>query len=148
VADVPIISRLYRRYPLLRFATVGASGAVIALVLMYLLTSMVHLHYLLSYAACFVVSVTSNYILNTRFTFRQQGSASGLGRYALVSLFTLGINELVVFVLTSSLGLWYLLSTAISIAVSFLVNYGLSRKIVWGTKHAAGNRERGPETVL
>lgn len=131
--------RLYHKFitpGFLKFATVGASGSVLSVGITYLFTDIVHFHYMISYAIAFVVSVTSNYLLNSMWTFRQPRSWSAIFRYAGISLCTLGINEIVVFLLTSLLGLWYIFSVIISIGVAFLVNYTLSRKIVWTSREA------------
>lgn len=115
---------------ILRFAVVGASGTVIGLGILYILTSLCSVNYLLSNVAAFVVSVTSNYIWNTKWTFERRLGITPYGKYIAASLMTFGINELILWGLTT-VGLWYLLSAVIATLVAFVANWVLSRRFVW-----------------
>jgi len=87
---------------------------------------------LLSYLVAFVLSISNNYYWNSKWTFKDKKSGrTGLGKYALVGLLALSIKELSMFVLTGLLGIWYMASAAIILAVVSLLNFTLSRKFVW-----------------
>ena len=116
---------------LFRFAIVGGTGTVVNLGIMYLMTDIVGLYYIFSYIIAFTAALFNNYLLNSRWTFKQEARISGLLKYAGVSVFTLAINEGLIYLLTGKLGLWYMLSTMISILTAFLINYSISRRIVW-----------------
>ena len=116
------------------FASVGAVGALLKLATMYLLTDLAGLHYLLSYVLSFVIVVTHNYLLNSRWTFQMSGSAQRLGRYAIVSMLSALLKMALVYVLTDVAGFWYLASTAISILAGFVASYALSLRWVWSTR--------------
>jgi len=117
---------------LFKFLTVGASGVVISLSTLLLLTELAGWHYLLSYLVAFVLSISNNYYWNSKWTFKDKKSGrTGLGKYALVGLLALSIKELSMFVLTGLLGIWYMASAAIILAVVSLLNFTLSRKFVW-----------------
>lgn len=116
---------------LIKFAIVGASGTIIGLGILYLLSDIAGLHYLIANTFAFAVAVTSNYILNSLWTFRQSQKARGWLKYAGVSAITLGINEGILWLLTERLGLWYMLSAVIAVGFCFLINYSLSRRLVW-----------------
>lgn len=117
---------------LIKFLTVGASGAVISLSLLYLFTDIVGLHYMLSYLIAFVVAVANNYIWNSLWTFKdKKANFNELKKYVLVSLFTLGIREAILYLLTDTIGLWYIASGVLVIVTACLINFILSRKFVW-----------------
>jgi putative flippase GtrA len=116
---------------LLDFGGVGAIGTVIKLLLMYVLTDWLGLHYMVSYALSFAVVVTHNYLLNSVWTFRYRLSAPGLGRYLLVSCVSAGARAVIVFLLTDVVGIWYMMSTIMAILIGFLLNFAISRRWVW-----------------
>lgn len=129
--------------PILRFMLVGGTGAVVKLGSMYLFVDHFHWFLYLSYFLSSILAISSNFVLNTFWTFRADTRFTGTGylsgwlRYCLVSGIAIAINEGILYVLTGRLGVWYLFSTAIGILTAFMVNYLLSRKLVW----------RGPLTV-
>jgi len=119
------------KYRWIKFGIVGGSGAVLKLALMYLLTDILGIYYIISYLMSFSVVVTHNYVRNSRWTFKQSGMPLGWAKYAAVSAFTVTINTGVIYLLTDALGLWYMFSTAIAILIAFSINYSLSRRWVW-----------------
>ena len=123
-----IVKNRLLQHPLLKFALVGISGTIIKLSFLYLFTDIVGIWYLASYGIAFILSVISNYIWNSRWTFRNRG---GFIKYLAISSFTLSFNLGLVYVLTDFLGLWYILSGAFGVLSAFLINYALSRKYVW-----------------
>jgi len=111
---------------LLRFAAVGATGVVVNLLILYGLTDLAGVYYLLSAAISVEASIVWNFFLNDRFTFhdRRRGHRlERLARFNAVSLLALVVNLSVLYILTSGAGLHYLLSEAIAIVVSFGANY-------------------------
>jgi len=122
---------LYWQSKFVRFALVGASGAVVKLVTLFLLTDIAKLHYLVSYIPAFSLSVVNNYLWNSLWTFRQNRGLVGLLKYAEVSLLSLGIYESLLYVFTEFAGLWYMASAVLVVIIAFLVNYFMSRRFVW-----------------
>ena len=116
------------QHPLLKFAIVGISGTFIKLGALYILTDIVGIWYLASYGIAFILSVISNYVWNSRWTFRNRG---GFVKYLVISSFTLSFNLGLIYILTDFLGLWYIVSGAFGVLSAFLINYALSRKYVW-----------------
>ena len=117
---------------LLKFLTVGASGTVISLATLWLLTDLAGWHYLLSYPVAFVLSVSNNYLWNSLWTFKdKQAHFAGLGKYALVSLGTLTLREAMMYLFTDIGGMWYMASAILVTVVVCLINFILSRKFVW-----------------
>lgn len=120
---------------ILRFACVGGTGAIIKLGILYLFTDIVGFTPALSYVVSFVFAVSSNYFFNTVWTFKDKLQSKTLLKYSLVSLMTLGINEGILYILTYRLGVWYMISGVIGILVAFIINYTLSRRIVWKNQY-------------
>lgn len=115
-----------------KFATVGACGTVVKLGLLYLLVEYGNVHYLGANALTFLVAVTHNYILNSLWTFRgREANPVGYFKYMVTSLFSLGINSSIVFVLTGPAGVWYMASAFIAIVAGFLINFTISGRWVW-----------------
>ena len=121
----------YLRQPLVRFMIVGGFGTLLKLASMFIMVELVHLHYLVAYVASFVLVVSSNYVWNSLWTFRQKTTTSGFAKYTLISSASLGMREGLMYLLTDIWGLWYMISTAVLIFAGFLFNYSLGRRWVW-----------------
>ena len=116
---------------IVKFMIVGGSGAVLSLSLMFLFTELAGIFYLLSYFMTFIVAVTYNYILNSKWTFKDIHSR-GAAYFVGGRVVTLGINEFILFVIVGRLGGHYLIGTFTAIMVSFALNYIYNRRFVWG----------------
>jgi dolichol-phosphate mannosyltransferase len=113
----------------LKYCLVGASGVLVNMGLLWLLTEVGGLYYLVSAAFSIETSIITNFALNDHFTFpdrKSRGSRQSLLRLAkfnAVSLAGLGVNMAVLWTLTSVFGVHYLLSNLAGIAVATLWNY-------------------------
>jgi dolichol-phosphate mannosyltransferase len=122
---------------LIKFLTVGASGALIGLATLWLLTELAGWHYLLSYLVAFILSVGNNYLWNSLWTFKdKQAHFTGLSKYALVSLGTLGLREAMMYIFTDIGGIWYMASAVLVTVLAASVNFVLSRRFVWNKSKA------------
>lgn len=85
----------------IKFAVVGASGAVIDFGLTALCKGFFGIPELLSNAIGFTVAATSNYFLNRVWTWRSTSKEVGIeyAKFFFVSLVGLGLNSLIVFLL-------------------------------------------------
>lgn len=111
---------------ILRFAAVGASGVVVNLGLLWLLTERVGWPPLASAAVSVEASIITNFLLDDRFTFHDRRSGRRLvrmGRFNLLSIGALAINLSTFFVLHNLMGIHYLVAEAVAIVVSFGANY-------------------------
>lgn len=116
---------------MLRFAIVGGSGTLLNLALMFVLTDICKLHYFISCVIVFFIVVTSNYCLNTIWTFKQNKLIYGWFKYVMISFAALIINELCLLIFSHFLNLWYLISISIGILCGFFFNYFMSRRMIW-----------------
>ena len=127
-----LLWRLLEERRIMRFATVGGIGTVVKLSSLWLLVEMGGLHYLGAYPVAFVLTVTSNYLLNSLWTFRdREHGLNGYTKYVLLSSITLCINQGLLLLLSSQLGLWYMWSASFGILVAFSINFTVSRGWVW-----------------
>ncbi len=106
-----------------KFCAVGAVGYGINLAV-YATLLHAGFHYLLAATGSFLVAVTSNYMLNRHWTFRDRraGVAAQGMRFFAVSLASLGANLLVLHVLIS-LGAGKLVGQAIAIVLVTPLNF-------------------------
>jgi dolichol-phosphate mannosyltransferase len=121
----------------IKFCLVGASGVGVNMGLLWLLTEVGGLFYLLSAAISIETSIITNFLLNNYFTFadrRRPGIKSLLQlllKFNLVSLAGLGINLGILWLLTEALGIFYLLSNLVGIAAATLWNYLVNNWWTW-----------------
>jgi dolichol-phosphate mannosyltransferase len=121
----------------LKYCLVGASGVLVNMGLLWLLTEVGGLFYLASAAISIETSIITNFTLNDRFTFpdrRARGLAPflrRLGKFNLVSLAGLAVNMAVLWTLTSMLGIHYLISNLVGIAAATMWNYAVNFLWTW-----------------
>jgi len=130
---------------LLRFCTVSLSCFVLGLCVLTGLHELAGVHYLVAYVASFLVTSTTGYLLNARYTFRARGADRfGLVRYTLVNVGLLIANGAALRLLVEHFHVWYLTATlllaALNTPVSFLAHRIVSYRLGLGPL-AAGASE-------
>ena len=120
---------------MIKFGTVGVSGTCIDEGIFLLLTTAFGVFYLLASAVSAEVAICSNYLLNNNWTFadRRTGfiSASGLGRYHLVSFGGIGIKLAIAWLLVSHLAINPKLANLGGISLAMIWNYILNICWTW-----------------
>ena len=119
-----------------KFVAVGGVGAILNLAVLYALTEL-GVFYLLAGVIGIEAGLLSNFFLNRSWTFRDRGT-SGL-RYTLTALYRdhavrvvgVVINLLILYLLTSVFGVYYLTSQLIGIGVAMVWNYGGNQWWTW-----------------
>lgn len=120
----------------LKFCAVGAVGAGANLVVLYTLTE-AGLFYLLSGLIGIEAAILSNFVLNRSWTFKDRGTTglrsifTALYRDHAVRSVGIVLNLVILWLLTSVFGLYYLLSQVIGIGVATLWNYGGNQWWTW-----------------
>jgi dolichol-phosphate mannosyltransferase len=120
-----------------KFCLVGFSGVIVNLGLMWLLTERAHLFYLASAAVSIEMSIISNFLFNNYFTFADRRSHTvaslfvRLLRFNTVSLIGLGVNLFTIWLLTSVVGIYYLLSNCVGIVLATSWNYLVNNWWTW-----------------
>lgn len=120
----------------LKFCLVGASGVVVNLGLLWILTEIVGFFYLVSAAFSIEASILSNFALNELWTFKDRANSTrGILRRALkfnmICVIGLMINLAILAALTELLGVYYMVSALFGIAAATLWNYMMSAMWTW-----------------
>lgn len=116
---------------LIRFGFVGGSAFFIDAGLLFLLTEFAGVHYLISGAISFTVSVIYNYILSVKWVFdarTDRNKAQELTVFIGLSIIGLGINQIVMWLFADLLHIYYMLSKIIATAIVMVYNF-VSRKL-------------------
>jgi dolichol-phosphate mannosyltransferase len=122
---------------IVKFLFVGLSGVGVNIGLLWLLTEVFGLHYLISAAISIETSIISNFLLNNFFTFSDRnrpGATNFFGRllkFNVVSLGGLAINLAILWLLTELFGLYYILSNLIGIAAATIWNFSANTWWTW-----------------
>ena len=116
-----------------RYLFVGGIAAVVNIGMLYVLTDIAGIHYIISNIVSFILGLLVNYILSKKFVFQDDVSMSK-GKefllYAIIGVLGLGIDTLFIWVFTSLLSLYYMISKLISTAIVFIWNFG-ARKVLY-----------------
>ena len=121
-----------------KYYAVGASGVLVNLGLLFYLTEFVGLWYFLSYTLAISASITSNFILNKVWTFKDsidsQKTIVMYVKFVSVSLLGMGIQLASVYVLVESYAVYYMLAAVISIGIAGAINFVINRRWTFGVK--------------
>ena len=121
-----------------KYYLVGASGVLVNLGILYTLTEFAGLWYLLSSSIAIYVSITTNFVLNKVWTFRdttiKQEAFLMYGKFVSVSLVGMLIQLGFNYIFVEELKLYYLLAALISIIIASSTNFVLNRRWTFGIK--------------
>jgi len=122
-----------------KYYAVGASGVLVNLGLLFYLTEYVGLWYFLSYTLAISASITSNFILNKFWTFRDsinsQRTIVMYVKFSSVSFLGMGIQLGSVYFLVESLSVYYMLAALISISIAGAINFIINRSWTFEAKY-------------
>nr|WP_243348718.1 GtrA family protein [Parabacteroides sp. FAFU027] len=116
-------------YKFVKFCVVGFSGLFVDFGTTWLLKEKVHLNKYVANSTGFVLAATSNYFFNRFWTFHSQNShiVTEYFSFFSISIAGLGINNLIIYLLTDKLRLNFYLSKLIAVGVvtvwNFVMNY-------------------------
>ncbi len=114
-----------------QFGVVGGIGTLVNIVILYLLTEKVGVYYLISAIFSFIVAMSSNFILNKIWTFKEKARL-GIGKkylqFGLVSVLALLVNLFFLYVFTEIFGIYYIISQILAIGIALIINF-LGNKI-------------------
>jgi putative flippase GtrA len=115
-------------FQIIRFGIVGSLGMVIDFLVTWFFKEKVRIHKLIANAAGFSCAVVFNYFLNRSWTFHVHSGDHNeqFLRFVLVSVTGLGLNTLIVYLLTER-KLNFYLSKLIAIVIVFAWNYTANR---------------------
>jgi putative flippase GtrA len=119
---------------LIRFCVVGFSGMIVDFGTTWALKEKVKVNKYLANTTGFILAATSNYILNRIWTFQSHNKevATEYASFIAISLIGLGINNLILFLLTDKLRWNFYLSKLCAIAVVTVWNFGMNYVFTFG----------------
>lgn len=115
-----------------RYILSGGTSAVVDLILLYILHSVVGLHYLVASILAFSVAFCVSFILQKFWTFKNHSTEGIHGQAAIYlgsSLFSLGFNTLLMYLFVDKLHLQVLLSQIFAGAIVACFTFFISRRI-------------------
>ena len=120
---------------MVKFGIVGSSGALINMGVFWVLTSPLHVYYLIAAACAIELALCSNYLLNHNWTFadRSAGMADKkqFAQYHAVSLGGMLINLITLQVLAGFMGLPPLVANLCGIAAGMAWNFSMNVQWTW-----------------
>jgi putative flippase GtrA len=122
-----------------RFGVVGLTGVLVNQIVLWVLVGALHLQYLLAAALSAQAAIAWNFTLTERWVFagRRPGQlVTRVSAFTLVSNSTLLLQIPLLWLLTAVLGLHYLLSNALSVAVLSGLRFVLSDQVIWRARKA------------
>lgn len=122
---------------ILKFAFVGAFGAMLNTSFLFILTECFKFYYIFSSVLSIEISIVVQFILNNVWTFRDKNISGykdfiiGLIKSNTWRILGMIINISVLYFLTEYLNIYYLFSNFAGIICAFIVNYTLESRLTW-----------------
>ena len=115
---------------ILKFGVVGGIAFVIDYGILFLLAKVIELNELISAAISFIVSLTFNYFLSTKWVFdAKKQTPKEVIIFVLLSVVGLGINEVLIYLGTKILGIDVMIVKLFATAIVMVYNF-ITRKLI------------------
>ncbi len=120
--------------PFIVFSVIGGLGLALNLGVAYALKEFAGLWYFWAFLGGVLVNWTFNFFANSYITFRGHSKENYFRKYAkflLIYCCAFFINAALVYMMTSVLSVYYLVSISIAAFITAIFNFSLSKKIVF-----------------
>lgn len=135
--DKPSRASLFAKHAF-KYYLVGGIGVLVNLGILYALKEYVGLWFLVSSAIAIYVSMTTNFLLNKVWTFKdttaKQSTVFMYIKFIGISIFGMSIQLGFNYIFVDEVHMYYLLAAFISIVIASGVNFMLNRKITFGIR--------------
>ncbi|HEX8762457.1 MAG TPA: GtrA family protein [Candidatus Saccharimonadales bacterium] len=114
----------------IRYGLVAGIAFIVDFGLLYVFTSHLHWFYLLSATSSFAISVVVNYLLSTAWVFAKRNKRQRtleITIFIAICTVALGLNDMFMWLFTSVIGMHYLYSKLITVAIVFFWSFGARR---------------------
>ena len=122
----------------IKYYSVGGSGVLVNLGILYALTDFMGLWYIASQVIAISISISSNFLFNRFWTFsdsiEEQRNSVMYVKFLIVSLIGMGIQLGITFALVENIALYYMYAAGIGIVVAGAINYVVNRRWTFGIK--------------
>lgn len=123
------------------FATIGASGILVNSLVLFLGTDQFHLYYLVSAGIATVASTVWNFGLTEGLVYRSKNQSHGLikrfGLFFVMNTLALALRTPMIYLLTTMLGIYYVISNLASLIVLTFLRFVLADNIIWEQKSSS-----------
>lgn len=125
---------------LFKFGIVGFSGILIDFGSTYFLKENIGVNAYLANSIGFCLAAFSNYLLNRVWTFKDKNNLilQQFGMFFIISLIGLVLNNILIYVLNTYLGLSFYIAKFLAISIVFFWNYFANAKFTFRKKEAIG----------
>ena len=109
----------------------GPSGSSAAA--LFIFTDFIGLYYIYSNIISFILGLTVNYLLSKEYVFSEEVEINYILEFitcGLIGILGIGIDTFVLWIFTSKLGIYYMLSKIISTGITFIWNFS-ARKLLY-----------------
>lgn len=116
-----------------RYLFVGGFAAIVNISLLYILTDICNIYYLVSNVFSFTIGLVVNYLLSKLIVFQNKTIISKKKEfiiYALIGVIGLGLDSLLLSFFTKTMSIYYMLSKIVSTGCVFIWNF-CARKILY-----------------
>ncbi len=115
---------------ILKFGVVGGIAFAIDYGILFLLAKVIGLNELISAAISFIISLTFNYFLSTKWVFEaKKQTPKEVIIFVLLSVVGLGINEVLIYLGTKKLGIDVMIVKLFATAIVMVYNF-ITRKLI------------------
>lgn len=117
-------------YQIIRFVAVGAVAFIIDYSILYILTDIFSIYYLISAALAFTISTIFNYIFSMIWVFKGRKNISKkneLIMFVLLSIIGLVINQVIMFILVEIISFYYMFAKIVATLIVMVWNF-ITRK--------------------
>lgn len=115
----------------LRYIFVGGFSAVVNIGALYIFKDLIGLYYLIANVIGFILGLITNYLLSKALVFTKEKMNNSIIEftiYTIIGIIGLVLDSLFMWIFTSKLGIYYLISKIIATALVFIWNFG-ARKV-------------------
>ena len=116
-----------------KFGIVGVVSTLIDFVFLYLFKDVLHVHLVLANTLSFVISVVYNYWASLTFVFdvnKEKSKRRNFIIFVVCSFIGLLLNDLMVYVITDKLGVYYMISKVIATLFVMVFNFITRKKFL------------------
>ena len=116
----------------LRYCFVGGLAFLVDYGMLYVLSDLISLHYIIAASVAFIAGLVVNYFLSTRWVFsgaKLTNKRREFIVFALIGVVGLFLTDLLMYVLTDKVGFHYLISKLVTAAIVLFWNF-IARKVI------------------
>ena len=125
-----------RNNKIIRYIFSGGLTVFFNLAILYILTELFHLWYLMSAIISFCCGIIMSYLMQKFFTFKDKSTKDLHFQFSIFFLYNiimLGVNTLFMYVFVDIMGFWYLFSQIVITMSTAVINYLFFSKILFNT---------------